>query len=240
VVLIITAAGLLKGCVGFGAPLVAVPFLAMLIGAKDAVIVISIPVCTANTVITLSQRPPPGLVRRFLPIIVPLIPATVIGAFFLAQMDARAISVVVAVVALCFCALAFAGVRIDPPLWAERIVSALLGGGAGLVTGSTGIPGPLFALYLTVLRLDPRSFTYGISLLLMIATSFQLLSYAKLGLYEDVRLIASLAMVPPILIGQAIGGRLQSRIDPLRFTRIVLLLVTLSGLNLLLRGLGLL
>jgi uncharacterized membrane protein YfcA len=236
---IMTAAGLLKGTVGFGAPLLAVPFMAMLIGTKSAVILMSLPLFIANGVIVVWQRPPAGVVRRFAPIMAALLPATFVGGLLLAQMDASAVSIVVGTVALAFCGVSFAGVRLAPPPWAERIISAVLGGIAGLITGWTSIPGPLFALYLSTLRLDPRSFIYGISLLLMVATLFQFLAYLQIGLYQEGKLVASLALAVPLLLGQQIGVRIHARIDPVRFTRMVLVVVALSGVNLLLRGLGL-
>jgi hypothetical protein len=155
-------------------------------------------------------------------------------------MDTRAVAIVVGLVALAFSALSFAGFQPSPPHWAERTVSLLFGGLAGLLNGWTSIPGPLFAIYLSTLGLEKRAFVYGITLLLLAANVFQVLTYLRLDLFAGGLLVASAALAPALLLGQQIGSRIQNRLDPVRFTRVVLAVVALSGANLLARGLGLL
>ncbi len=236
--LIVAAAGVLKGSIGFGAPLVAIALLAMLVGIRTAVILGPIPWVLANLVLLLRRPVDRAAVRRFLPIMVTLVPATFLGSVLLATVNTAALSTAIGVITLAFVALTVAGAHLRVPTRAERPASLLLGAGAGVLNGSTSIPGPLFVIYLTGLALDQRAFVYGITLLLLAGNVAQVVSYAGLGLYSTDRLLGSLALAPAFLLGQQLGFRIHDRLDPVRFRRIVLVVVTLSGANLLARGLG--
>ena len=235
---IMLAAGLLKGSLGFGAPLIAVPALAMLVGTRTAIVLGPIPFVLANLVLLLRRPVDAAAMRRFLPIVLTLVPATFVGGLLLANVNTAALSVVVGAVTIGFAALSGVGIHLRVPVRYEWPGSLALGATAGLLNGSTSIPGPLFATYLAGLRLDPRAFVYGITLLLFTGNIAQVISYSRLGLYTSERLLASLALAPTFLLGQQIGFRIHDRLHPERFRRAVLVMVALSGANLLARGLG--
>jgi len=237
---VVAVAGVLKGSLGFGAPLIAVPLLAALVGARAAVVLLSLPLLAANAAVLLGRPVDRAAIRRFVPLLATLVPLTALGGVLLARVDLAALTVVVGVVTLAFAALSAAGVRPDVPPGAERALSALVGAGAGLLNGATSIPGPILALYLAGLRLDKRAFVYGLTVLLAVGNVVQVATYWQQGLYAGDRLPGSAALVPAILLGQALGLRLQDRLAPATFRRLVLVAVAVAGANLLARGLGLL
>jgi uncharacterized membrane protein YfcA len=233
-------AGVIKGCIGFGAPLFAVPALAPLVGTKTAIVLVTIPALANNAAIILTRRVEGTIVRQFLPTMVTLIIATVLGGIFLAGLHTSELSIVVGGVALGFVALTVSGAKLSTsPRW-HRIVSPGLGVLAGLLNGATSIPGPLFAMYLSTLPLDKRAFVYGITLLLITGNITQVATYLQLGLYGGGLLVGSLALAPAQLLGQVIGARIQDHLNPKYFQWAVLIAVAVSGGNLLARGLGLL
>ena len=237
-VVIMVMAGIIKGCIGFGAPLFAVPALAPLVGTKAAIVLVTIPAMANNAAIILTRRVEGPIVLQFLPTMATLIVATIAGAIFLAGVHTAALSVVVGCVALGFVALTVSGAKLaTSPRW-HRLASPVLGGFAGVLNGATSIPGPLFAMYLSTLKLDKRAFVYGITLLLITGNVTQVATYAQLGLYGAGLLFGSLALAPAQLIGQVIGARVQDRLNPVAFQRVVLVAVAISGANLLARGLG--
>ncbi len=237
---IMVIAGVIKGCIGFGAPLFAVPALAPLVGTKAAIVLVTIPAMANNAAIILTRRVEGSIVRQFLPTMATLIVATILGGVFLAGLHTAALSLVVGGVALAFVGLTVSGARLmTSPRW-HRVVSPGFGVLAGLLNGATSIPGPLFAMYLSTLKLDKRAFVYGLTLLLITGNVTQVATYAQLGLYGGGLLIGSLLLTPAQLFGQVIGARVQDRLNPVYFQRAVLAAVAFSGANLLLRGLGLL
>lgn len=235
---VVAAAGVLKGSIGFGAPLIAVPLLAALVGTRAAVVLVSLPLFAANAAVLLGRPVDRDAVRRFMPILVGLVPMTVLGGVLLARVNVATLTVAVGVVTLVFAALSLAGVQPVVPPRAERPLSAVVGTVAGVLNGATSIPGPIFALYLSGLRLDKRAFVYGITLLFAVGNVTQVATYLQQRLYAGNLLLGSAALVPAILLGQGLGLRIQDRLDPTMFRRVVLVAVAVAGANLLARGLG--
>lgn len=233
-------AGLLKGSIGFGFPLVSVPLLAMLIGTRQAVVVVVLPLLVANVLLVIQRREIlGGIVSRVVPIVAPLVPASAIGALLLSRLNSATLSVVVGglIVALALLS-SVERLRVEVTPRTERVVSPLVGAFAGLVGGSTSIPGPLLAMYLISLGLAKAPFVYAISVLFVSNGITQVASYARLGLYADGTLWLSLALTPAALLGQAMGFRLQRLLHPEAFRIVVLVVVVVSGSNLVLRGLS--
>ena len=235
---IVAVAGVLKGSIGFGAPLLAVPALAMLVGTRSAVVLIALPLFTANVALLLGRPADPAALRRFVPLMATLVPATFLGGALLANLDVAVLSVVVGFVTLAFVALTLAGVQLATPPRAETAVSPLVGVAGGLLQGATSIPGSLFAIYLTGLRLDKRAFVYGITLIFVAGNVAQVATYLRFGLYTRDLLLGSLGLAVVLLLGQQIGFKVQDRLDPDRFRWVVLVAVAASGTLLLVRGLG--
>ncbi len=82
---VVVVAGVLKGSLGFGAPLVAVPLLAALVGARAAVVLVSLPLLAANAAVLLGRPVDRAAVRRFAPLLATLVPLTALGGVLLAQ-----------------------------------------------------------------------------------------------------------------------------------------------------------
>jgi uncharacterized membrane protein YfcA len=240
VVAIVLAAGVLKGSIGFGAPLVAVPLLAPLVGTRTAIVLISLPLLVANAGVLLARPVDRGAIQRFVPLLATLVPMTFLGGVLLARVDIATLTVVVGIVTIAFVGITASGFQPLIPPQMERPLSALVGLVAGVLNGATSAPGPIFSLYLTGLRLNKRDFVYGITILLAVGNVAQVFTYWQQGLLVGNRLLGSAALVPAILLGQVIGLRIQDRLDPLAFRRVVLVVVAFAGLNLLARGLGLL
>jgi hypothetical protein len=236
-IVIMLASGLLKGTIGFGAPLVSVPALAMLVGPKTAIVLVSIPLFVTNAAILLGRPAQRSVAVRFAPTLIALIPATFVGGTVLVNLNPAVLSVFVGVVTILFALLSLIGLQPKIPPRADRIVGIALGAVAGLLNGSTSIPGPTFAMYLSTLRLDKRAFVYGITLLLVVGNVAQIATYLQLGLYAGGLLVASAALAPAQLIGQQIGAYLQDRIQSDVFQRLVVAAVAVSGANLLIRSL---
>lgn len=236
---IVLGAGVLKGSIGFGAPLVAVPLLAPLVGTRAAIVLMAVPMLVANAGVLLTRATERGVIRRFVPLLITLIPATFVGGLLLARVDTAILTVIIGVITLAFVAITFAGLNPFIPPRLERPVSAVIGALAGVLSGATSVPGPIFALYLAGLRLDKHAFVYGITLLLAVGNVVQVATYAQQSLLAGDRLLGSVALVPAMIAGQQVGLRIQDRLDPIIFRRVVLVFVALAGLNLLVRGLGL-
>lgn len=232
-------AGLVKGSIGFAFPLVAVPLLAIFVGPKTAVVLVAVPLVLTNAMLLAVRPVDRATIRRFLPAMAVLAPSTVLGAFLLVNLDARVLMVVMGLIASTYAGLSL--VRFEPavPPHLEGRIGLVIGVVGGVLLGSTSISGPIFALFLSGLRLPKRVFVYGITLLFSVGNFVQVVSYLRLDLYQEGLLVASLLLVPAALLGQQLGFWIQDRLEQEAFRRVVLGVVVVNSLNLVARGLGL-
>src|SRR5205823_3584255 len=77
-------AGLAKGATAMGLPLIATPILASVFGPKQAVVIITIPIFVANTILVLQSWRVLGYLRTLVPLILANAAGTVVGALLLA------------------------------------------------------------------------------------------------------------------------------------------------------------
>ena len=237
--LITLLGGISKGAVGFGFPLVSVPLLSMVVGPKIAVPMLIPAVIVANLLLLIRRPVGFAIVRRVLPILLTLVPTTMAGSVLLSTISPKVLSLIVGVVAIGFAASSLARIELVIPPRSELPASLAIGAMAGLLNGSTGIPGPMLVSYLAGLKLEKWAFVYGITVLFMVGNTVQFFSYVQLGLFGGGLLLFSLALIPAALAGQQIGFQIHDRLDREKFRRAVVTAVALSGMHLLARGFGL-
>ena len=124
------------------------------------------------------------------------------------------------------------------PAAAGRRAAPVVGLAAGLLGGSTGIFSPVLAIYLHMLRLDKRAFVFWMTMMFFVGNVAQVASYLRLGLYGGPVMGTALLACAPMALGTWAGIRLQDRLPPETFSRIVLAVVFLASLNLLARGIA--
>lgn len=237
VLVVIAFAAAVKGALGFGFPLISVPIAANLIGARTAVVLIAVSVVFSNLLILIRGGGSVAQLRRFAGMLLGVIFGTAIGAQLLRRLDPGVLSMVVGVTAVLF---AIVGLWEKTPAVSSRAqvyVGPSVGLVSGVLGGTTGIFAPLIAAYVHSLQLEKRLFVFWLTAAFFVGGVAQTLSYYRLGLYTKALLGYALATFAPVLVGTQIGFRVQDRLPVQTFRRFVLLLVLLSGLNLILRQL---
>jgi len=233
---IIAGAAAVKGTIGFGFPLVAVPLLSSILGPKVAVPLIAIPSMVGNVILVVrggATRISASLVAVFLGIIL----GTLAGALLIKALDPQRLSVLVGVVTLLYVVTTAFRLTVRIPITARERAAPVVGLLTGLMGGSTGVFAPLLASYLHMLELAKREFVFWITLLFLVGNIVQVGSYYQLGLYGGSVLKMSLLACLPMAAGTGLGLVLQDRLSPEAFSRIVLAIAFLASLNLLAHGL---
>lgn len=235
--LIVAGAAAVKGAIGFGFPLIAIPLLSTILGPRIAVPVVAIPTLLSN--VFLVSRGGFSRATASLGLVLGgIVLGTPAGAMLITVLEPRVLSILVGAVALVYAlATAFrltvlipAGVRLP----AAPVVGVL----AGVMGGVTGISSPLLASYLHLLRVEKREFVFWITMMFFVGNIVQVGSYFRLGLYAGPVLSASLLACLPMAVGTLAGIAMQDRLQPETFSRVVLVMVFLASLNLLARGLA--
>lgn len=121
---------------------------------------------------------------------------------------------------------------------AVKLSPAALAGAAGVSGGLVatlfgGMAGPFYAIYLGVLELDKRRFRASMSSVLLCLGLVRAGGYGGLGFY-DRRVVAVLLLFAPVMaLAMLAGDRWHARLDQARFEKIVAALLALSGCALL-------
>ena len=236
--LVIFGAAIVKGAIGFGFPLISVPLIANILDARSAVVILSVASLVSNVGILYRGGGSRATLRRLVPTLGGLGVGTIGGALLLANIDAARLGLVVGASALIFAAASVLKPDLAIPARLERYLALPMGLLAGLLGGSTSIFSPVVVAYLHALRLAKREFVFFVAVLFVAGGLVQVASYAQLGLYDVRLLLIILLSCIPNLGGVQLGIRLQDRLDPVLFRRLVLAVITLSGLNLVAKGLG--
>lgn len=240
-VLIVVGAAAVKGAIGFGFPLVAVPLLSVFMGPRVAVPLVAIPTLVSNFIMMRrgSGSPPVGGRPATAPLLLAaagVIVGTIGGARLVTALDTRLLSLLVGGVTLVYVAATVFHLTARVPRAAGERLAPVVGLVAGVMGGSTGIFAPLMASYLHLLRLAKQEFVFWITVMFFTANVVQVASYLHLGLYAGPVLAASLLACVPMAAGTGLGILLQDRLPQEAFTRIMLAVVCVASLSLLARG----
>ena len=234
---VVCFASMIKGSIGFGFPLVAVPLLSTIMGPRVAVPVVAIPTLLSNVLVV--RRGGAGRASGAMGMtLAALAVGTVAGALLLGSLNPRFLSALVGAVAILYVLTTAFKLTFKIPATGIRLAGPAFGVLAGLMGGATGISSPLMASYLHLLRLEKREFVFWITMMFFVVNIGQVVIYARLGLYSPSVLAIALWACVPMVIGTLAGLSVQDRLAPRVFERIVLALVFAAGLNLLVRSVG--
>jgi uncharacterized membrane protein YfcA len=233
-------AGLVKGAVGFGLPMIATPLLTHFVGARTAVVAMSF--VNLMSMLMVVGRGRGVSFGAHLGLLVPLtisaVAGIILGAQLLSVLNQVVLNGLVGSTAVLFALLSAA--RLQPKVPAERrsLVGVLIGFGAGLLGGTTSVFATPIVIYLQTLDLPKREFLVLLNLVLAIASVVQIVSYAALGLYNPEVLRTTALAAACVGFGVLLGLRIQQRVNQRAFNLAVMGVIFVVGLGLIWRALG--
>ena len=221
IILAVLAGGLVKGTLGFGMPMVALPIIAFIIPPTTAMILLCAPIFLTNF---LQIKFKEGVSSyRFLPMFLSLVVGLIIGARLILEIDINTITQIIAV-SIIFAALVNCfGFKINNIKQNyEKIITTIIGFGSGILGGLSTFYGPPMLAYLVAVDLPKEKFVRTVSTMYFIG-SFPLygsLIYYGFATKED--LIFSLILIIPAFISQQIGTKIRDKINHKQFRNLVL------------------
>lgn len=225
--------GVLKGATGAGAPIVAIPVIALYFDVSLAVAVFIVPNLVSNTYQLLKYRKhllPRDFVTRFAGAGVI---GVAIGTSFLVTLSADALKVGVAIVVQCFAAF-----RLIHPLWrlqfaTARQIALPVGFFAGALQGASGISAPVSITFLNALQLERKQFIASISVFFLSMLLVQIPMLAGFGQLTPDRLLMGVGATVILLSFMPVGAYLARHISKETFDHAILVLLMLLSLKLL-------
>jgi uncharacterized protein len=236
VVCSLIVAGLLKGILGVGMPVVALPLLSLFIDIKSAAMLLSLPLIFSN----LQQEggKTGRCLMQLMPVILGMVPGLFLGVRVLLALDANVAKIIAGLVLM-----GVGGVTLLAPnlQLQSRLVlptGITFGFFGGILGGIAAMPGAL--VFIFVLAKGPRgkAFTKEASLYLVVSAGLLaiLLTASRQFSWLDVS-VSTAAMLPVVLgiyVGQHMRGKIK--IGPETFKKLVLIAVIAGGAELLRHG----
>ena len=231
--LVMFFASFVLGLAGFGIALVAMAFLPYVMSPVTAIIVLTIYALVFSVValVPLRRDVTPGALGD---LVIGSVAGTPLGVWVLATLPVSGLNRLIGLMLVVAVALELRGVmprRLPGRAWG-------LGAGflAGVLGGAVGTPGPPVVMYATAQGWGPRTVKGNVMAFFVVNEAVILAGFWWADLLtRDVLTMAAVYAVPA-LAGVLTGMAMFSRIDPVRFRRLVFGLLLLSGLVLLIRG----
>ncbi len=229
-------AGLVKGAIGVGMPVVAFPLLSMLLDVQTSVLLLSMPLVLSN----IPQALEGGFVGQTLwslaPVLVGMIPGIWIGVAVLLTADPAIAKTFAGVSVILVAALTLLAPKLQIK---QRLIGPVgLGAGfcGGLLGGIAALSGPLVFIFLLTKGLSGRTFTKEASMFLVVSSillASALMSSPRFD-WRDIG-ISTLATAP-VVFGMLVGQKVRDAIPADAFKKLVVLAVLLSGAQLVWKG----
>jgi uncharacterized membrane protein YfcA len=236
IILAVLAGGLVKGTLGFGMPMVALPIIAFIIPPTTAMILLCAPIFLTNFLQIKFRQGVSSY--RFLPMFLCLIIGLIIGARLILEIDVKTITQIIAV-SIIFAALVNCfGIKIkNINKNHENTITSLIGFGSGILGGLSTFDGPPMLAYLVAVDLPKEKFVRTVSTMYFIG-SFPLygsLIYYGFATKED--LIFSLILIIPAFIAQQVGTKIRDKFNQKQFRICILITLIILGFSLLVKTL---
>ncbi len=229
-------AGLVKGVIGVGMPIVAFPMLSMLVDVQTAVMLLSMPLVLSN----IPQALEGGLVGQTLwslaPVLAGMIPGLWIGVAVLLNVDPAAAKIVAGVGVIVVAALNL----LAPRLQIKRRMIGPVGLGAGfcggLLGGIAAASGPLVFMFLLAKGLSGKAFTKEASMFLVVSSLLLASVLAASRTFDWHDALISALSTAPVVAGMLVGQKLRDAVPADAFKKLVVLVVLMSGAQLVWEG----
>ena len=236
VIFSLIVAGLLKGIIGIGMPIVALPLLSLFVDIKSAAMLLSMPLIFSNLPQALEGGRTGRCLMQLMPVVLGMIPGLFLGVRVLLALDATVAKMIAGLVLM-----GVAGVTLLAPKlqFQSRLVlptGITFGFFGGILGGIAAMPGPLVFIFLLAKGLRGKAFTKEASLYLVISGGLLAVFLTASRQFSWLDVSTSTAAILPVGLGMYVGQHMRDKIAPETFRKLVLIAVIAAGADLLRRG----
>ena len=236
VVCSLIVAGLLKGIIGVGMPVVALPLLSLFIDIKSAVMLLSMPLIFSNVPQALEGGKTVRCLRQLMPVIFGMIPGLFLGVRILLALDANVAEIIAGLVVMGVGGVTLLAPRLQLQSRLVLPTGVTLGFFGGILGAIAAMPGPLVFVFLLAKGLRGKAFTKEASLYLVVSAGLLAILLAASRQFNWLDVLVSMAAMLPVVLGMYVGQQMRDKIAPETFEKLVLIAVIAAGAELLRHG----
>ena len=236
VVCSLIVAGLLKGTIGVGMPVVALPLLSLFIDVKSAAMLLSMPLVFSNLPQALEGGKTGQCLMQLMPVFLGMTPGLFLGVRVLLAVDANTARTIAGLVLM-----GVGGITLLAPKL--RLQSRLLlptgitfGFFGGTLGGIAAMSGPLVFIFLLAKGLRGKAFTTEASLFLVVSCGLLAILLTASREFSWLDVSVSTAAMLPVMLGMCVGHHMRDKFAPETFKKLVLIAVIAAGAELVRHG----
>jgi uncharacterized membrane protein YfcA len=227
--------GIVKGTLGVGLPLFAVPIMSLMIGSTQAIALVAVPVLVSNIWQAWQEASWKASLKRFWPLMLTQAIMTVFAVHWTLSFSVKELNRLVAFAVI----LAVVSMLFKPsftiPADKERWTGALVGTLSGMLGGVSSLMGPILISYMLSLKLQRDEFVGAVSVIYLNAAWPLYLAMYSFGRMEVVDLGYSVLALLPMAIGLRTGQKLRHRLSEDAFRKVLLGFLTFIAILLVVR-----
>jgi uncharacterized protein len=231
VVCSLIVAGFLKGIIGVGMPVVALPLLSLFIDIKSAAMLLSMPLIFSNLPQALEGRKTGRCLMQLMPVILGMIPGLFLGVRLLLALDAGVAKIIAGLVLI-----VVGGITLLAPKRLILPTGITFGFFGGVLGGVAAMSGPLVFIFLLAKGLRGKAFTKEASMYLVVSSILLAILLTASRQFSWLDVSVSTAAMLPVALGMYVGQHMRDKIPPETFKRLVLIAVIAAGAELLRHG----
>ena len=225
-------AGLLKGVIGVGMPIIALPLLSMLIDVRASVMLLSVPLVLSNIPQALEGGKVIPCVTALVPVLIGMVPGIVLGVAILLTIDPGMAKLIAGIVVIIIGGLTLLAPRLEIIGRVQAPAGLASGFVGGVLGGLAAMPGPIVFVYLLAKGLRGRTFTKEASMFLVLSAALLAVILTSSHAFAWSDLGVSTAALAPVAAGMVMGQRVRDTVPGYAFKNGVLVVVLLSGAEL--------
>ena len=227
--------GIVKGTLGVGLPLFAVPLMSLMIGSTQAIALVAAPVLASNIWQAWQEGSWKASLKRFWPLMLTQGIMTVLAVQWTLSFSVKQLNMLVAfAVVLAVVSMLFKPSFSIPPD-KEKWIGALVGMLSGMLGGVSSLMGPILISYTMSLKMQRDEFVGAISVIYLNAAWPLYVAMYSFGRMETVDLGYSLLALIPMALGLKIGQKLRHRLSEDGFRKVLLAFLVFVATLLVLR-----
>ena len=224
--------GLLKGVVGMGLPLVAIPIVALALPVAKAIPLMLAPGYVMNLIQVRQTWHARTSLLPWWPALVGISIGIVVGVQIATSAPENWVRGVLGTLVVVFVLMGFAKIELPHRFALNRFVGFGMGGLTGLSGGLTGGFGATLAMYLLACRLSKDQFVWIIGVMMFLGVIVLTGSLIHAGTFKADQLAGTIAVLIPSWLGLMLGGYVRKKVSQRVFRNTAMIALLIMGVSL--------
>ena len=231
----IVGGGVIKGTLGVGLPLFAVPVMSLFISSTQAIALVSVPVLVSNIWQVWQEGSLKTSMKRFWPLMLTQALVTIFSVYWTLSFSVKELNAVLAFALIVAVVLMAFKPSFNIPPKKEPAISALVGVTSGLLGGASSLMGPIVISYMMSLKLSRDEFVGCISVIYLNAAWPLYLAMWHFGRMSLDDVGYSFLAIVPMFLGLQAGRSIRHRLSEENFRKALLGFLMVVAIMLLFR-----